>query len=519
MYEERLFNIESQQQIIMGCIQASPKRPDEYLTPTPEDTDPGGNTGDSPSSRPLPPPPPSPKQDSREVKMVVVALYDFNGLSEDDLAFRKGDRLEIFNGSDIAGDWWLGRHKNSTQVGYIPSNYVTENVDNTESQEWFAAVQRGQCERILLAEGLRRGTFMVRYTKEENMYALSVRDTNKTNGKADIKHFKIRRTDTDGFWISPKYCFDELSKLIAHYQAAGGLCCLLTNPYPKQKPIIPFREMEVPRESVIITKELGGGFFGRVYEGKLKTQDVAIKSLKEGKMSKKHFLREAKIMHELRHPKLVQLMGVCTIGEPLYIITELMVGGDLLTYLKSGPGKDTDLVHLIDMAAQVASGMSYLESHNYIHRDLRAANILVGLNNEVKVADFGLSRLVSKATNDVYLMSGDARFPVKWTSPEAGLKGTFSIKSDVWSFGILIYEMVTFGRIPYPTWGGKQTLEMTEAGYRMEKPTEECPDVVYELMLKCWAREPERRPTFAFLTDYLEDFMVSSQAPYRELDD
>lgn len=87
--------------------------------------------------------------------------------------------------------------------------------------------------------------------------------------------------------------------------------------------------------------------------GKMKTQDVAIKSLKEGKMSKKHFLREAKIMHELRHPKLVQLMGVCTIGEPLYIITELMIGGDLLTYLKTGPGKDTNLVHLIDMAAQV----------------------------------------------------------------------------------------------------------------------------------------------------------------------
>ena len=151
-------------------------------------------------------------------------------------------------------------------------------------------------------------------------------------------------------------------------------------------------------------------------------------------------------MKKLRHPKLIQLYAVCTLEEPIYIITELMKNGSLLEHLQ-GKGRTLKLPQLIDMSAQIASGMAYLESQNYIHRDLAARNVLVGENNIVKIADFGLARLIKE---DEYEARVGARFPIKWTAPEAANYSKFSIKSDVWSFGILLTELVTYGRIPYP---------------------------------------------------------------------
>lgn len=207
------------------------------------------------------------------------------------------------------------------------------------------------------------------------------------------------------------------------------------------------------------------------------TTAVAIKTLKPGTMDPKDFLAEAQIMKKLRHAKLIQLYAVCTLEEPIYIITELMRNGSLLEYLQGnkiilfnylcffifiylfiyiyiyillfliGKGKTLNLQRLIDMAAQIAAGMAYLESQNYIHRDLAARNVLVAELNVVKIADFGLARLIKE---DEYEARIGARFPIKWTAPEAANYSKFSIKSDVWSFGILLTELVTYGRIPYP---------------------------------------------------------------------
>ena len=165
-----------------------------------------------------------------------------------------------------------------------------------------------------------------------------------------------------------------------------------------------------------------------------------------GTMDPKDFLTEAQIMKKLRHPKLIQLYAVCTLEEPIYIITELMRNGSLLEYIQ-GKGRTLKLPQLIDMSAQIAAGMAYLESQNYIHRDLAARNVLCGENNVVKIADFGLARLIKE---DEYEARVGARFPIKWTAPEAANYSKFSIKSDVWSFGILLTECVTYGRIPYP---------------------------------------------------------------------
>lgn len=169
------------------------------------------------------------------------------------------------------------------------------------------------------------------------------------------------------------------------------------------------------------------------------------------------------------------------------------------------------LPQLVDMSAQIASGMAYVERMNYVHRDLRAANILVGENLVCKVADFGLARLIE---DNEYTARQGAKFPIKWTAPEAALYGRFTIKSDVWSFGILLTELTTKGRVPYPGMVNREVLDQVERGYRMPCPPE-CPESLHDLMCQCWRKEPEERPTFEYLQAFLEDYFTSTEPQYQ----
>ena len=157
-------------------------------------------------------------------------------------------------------------------------------------------------------------------------------------------------------------------------------------------------------------------------------------------------------MKQFKHPKLVQLYGVCTKEEPIYIITELMTYGNLLEYLR-GDGCSLRLPQLIDMGAQVASGMAYLEEKKYVHQDLTARNILVSENLICKVEG------ISMAHVNIYEAHTGVKFPIRWTAPKAATTSCFTIKSDVWSFGILLYELITYGCPPYPGMTNAQVLE------------------------------------------------------------
>lgn len=219
-------------------------------------------------------------------------------------------------------------------------------------------------------------------------------------------------------------------------------------------------------------------------------------------MSEDDFIEEAKVMTKLRHQNLVQLYGVCSKNvRPIFIITEYMKHGSLLTYLRVRKKEFYgDFLGLLDMALQVCRGMAYLEKNNYIHRDLAARNCLVGEQNIVKVADFGLARYV---IDDQYTSNGGAKFPIKWSPPEVLNFTRFSSKSDVWAYGVLCWEVFTCGDMPYGKARNPEVVERVQRGQILQQPPN-CPNPVYEEVMRlCWAAHPEDRPSFRMLREKL----------------
>ncbi|XP_049567840.1 tyrosine-protein kinase Fgr isoform X1 [Orcinus orca] len=448
---------------------------------------------------------------------LFIALYDYEARTEDDLTFAKGEKFHILN--NIEGDWWEARSLSSGQTGYIPSNYVAP-VDSIQAEEWyFGKIGRKDSERQLLSPGNPRGAFLIRESETtKGAYSLSIRDWDQARGD-HVKHYKIRKLDTGGYYITTRAQFDSVQELVQHYlEVNDGLCHLLTAACTTVKPQtlgLAKDAWEISRSSIALERRLGTGCFGDVWLGMWNgSTKVAVKTLKPGTMSPKAFLAEAQIMKLLRHDKLVQLYAVVS-EEPIYIVTEFLCHGSLLEFLKDREGWDLRLPQLVDMAAQVAEGMAYMERMNYIHRDLRAANILVGERLLCKIADFGLARLIE---DDEYNPHQGTKFPIKWTAPEAALFGRFTIKSDVWSFGILLTELITKGRVPYPGMNKREVLEQVEHGYHMPCPTG-CPASLYEVMEQTWRLDPDERPTFEYLQSFLEDYFTSTEPQYQPGDE
>ncbi|XP_071756516.1 tyrosine-protein kinase Lck [Centroberyx gerrardi] len=453
-------------------------------------------------------PPTSPLPDN-----LVVAIYSYEPTHNDDLGFEKGDKLKIINKDDP--EWYMAESLITGQRGYIPHNFVAT-MNTMETEPWFFKnLSRNDAIRLLLAPGNTQGSFLIRESETTpGSYSLSVRELDHMSGE-NIKHYRIRNMDNGGYYITAKISFNSLKELVQHHtREADGLCTRLVKPCQSRVPQKPWwqDEWEIPRESLKLERRLGAGQFGEVWMGVYNNdRKVAIKNLKIGTMSVEAFLAEANMMKNLQHPRLVRLFAVVT-QEPIYIVTEYMENGSLVDYLKTTEGSSLPISTLIDMASQVADGMAFIEQKNYIHRDLRAANILVSHELICKVADFGLARLIE---DNEYTAREGAKFPIKWTAPEAINYGTFSIKSDVWSFGILLTEIVTYGRIPYPGMSNPEVIQNLERFYRMPRP-ENCPEGLYSIMCHCWKEGPEDRPTFEYLRSVLEDFFTATERQYQD---
>lgn len=461
-----------------------------------------------------------PRLPAEKAGVYYIAQYDYSARTEEDLSFNAGDTLEALDKS--AHEWWFAKALtgvSASKEGYIPANYVAP-VESIDSEPWyFPDTKRLDAEKMLLAAENQHGAFLIRNCEsQKGELSLSVLDSGR------VKHYKLKKLDNGYYYVSRSRSFQTLEELVEHYsKQADGLCVRLGQPCKKMEApqthglsYNTVDQWEIDRSSIKLLRKLGAGQFGEVFEGLWNdTTAVAVKTLKPGTMDPEDFLREAQIMKRLRHAKLIQLYAVCTMEEPIYIITELMKNGSLLEYLNKDKGTTLRISDQIEMAAQVASGMAFLELQNYIHRDLAARNVLVGENNICKVADFGLARVFMKENESVYEAKEGTKFPVKWTAPEAIHDNKFSIKSDVWSFGILLYEIMTFGQMPYPTMTNYQVVQRVPQGYRMPSPPN-CPKVMYDIMMDCWKAKEQERPTFETLQWKLEDFFDLDVTSYDD---
>ncbi|XP_058150696.1 tyrosine-protein kinase Fes/Fps isoform X2 [Dasypus novemcinctus] len=372
-----------------------------------------------------------------------------------------------------------------------PLQLVPEVQKPLHEQLWYhGAIPRTEVAELLTHSG----DFLVRESQGKQEYVLSV----LWDGQP--RHFIIQSADNlyrlegDGFPSVP-LLVDHLLHSQQPLTKKSGI--VLTRAVPKDK-------WALNHEDLVLGEQIGRGNFGEVFSGRLRADNtlVAVKSCRETLPPelKAKFLQEARILKQYSHPNIVRLIGVCTQKQPIYIVMELVQGGDFLTFLRT-EGPRLRVKTLLQMVGDAAAGMEYLESKCCIHRDLAARNCLVTEKNVLKISDFGMSR---EEADGIYAASGGLRqVPVKWTAPEALNYGRYSSESDVWSFGILLWETFSLGASPYPNLSNQQTREFVEKGGRLPCP-ELCPDAVFRLMEQCWAYEPGQRPGFGAIYQELQ---------------
>ncbi|XP_015244088.1 PREDICTED: ephrin type-B receptor 4-like [Cyprinodon variegatus] len=303
----------------------------------------------------------------------------------------------------------------------------------------------------------------------------------------------------------------ELSDKNSQYLIGQGVKVYI-DPFTYEDPNEAVREFakEIDVSFVKIEEVIGAGEFGEVCRGRLKIPGkkenyVAIKTLKGGYTEKQRrdFLSEASIMGQFQHPNIIHLEGIITASCPVMILTEFMENGALDSFLRLNDSQFTP-IQLVGMLRGIASGMKYLAEMSYVHRDLAARNILINSNLVCKVSDFGLSRFLQENSSDpTYTSSLGGKIPIRWTAPEAIAFRKFTSASDVWSYGIVMWEVMSFGERPYWDMSNQDVINAIEQDYRLPPPPD-CPSHLHQLMLDCWQKDRSARPRFADLVSALD---------------
>ncbi|XP_072929316.1 tyrosine-protein kinase Fer isoform X4 [Epargyreus clarus] len=371
----------------------------------------------------------------------------------------------------------------SSSEGPADSVSVSETERSLVEQEWFHGVlPREEVVRLLRSDG----DYLVRETTRNHARQLVL-----SVCWGQHKHF-IVQTTPEGHYRFEGAAFPSVAELIAWQRASGVPVTARSGALLRRA--VPRETWELNNDHVQLLDKIGRGNFGDVYKARLKTtgQEVAVKTCRVAlpDEQKRTFLQEGRILKQYQHPNIVRLIGIAVQKQPIMIVMELVSGGSLLTFLRTRSSTLSSR-SLLAMCRDAAAGMRYLESKNCIHRDLAARNCLVGDDNSVKISDFGMSR-----EEEEYIVSGGMKqIPIKWTAPEALNFGKYTSLCDVWSYGVLTWEIFSKGDTPYAGMSNSRAREKIDTGYRMPAP-EGCPEDVYALMLRCWEYEPEKRPHF-----------------------
>jgi len=259
---------------------------------------------------------------------------------------------------------------------------------------------------------------------------------------------------------------------------------------------------EIERGSIKIGEKLGEGHFGEVLLGDWQGTPVALKVLFRGedKAERQSFYQEAALVWSLDHPNIVRMLGTYKSSEGAeMMVFELADKGNLESLLKTQGSKLTFLEKLT-MIQQIVSGLRYLQRNNIIHRDLAARNILVTEGKKIKISDLGMSRFSDYATKNA------SAVPTRWCSPEVVKNRQFSHASDIWSFGVVVWEIFSNGMKPYYQYSEYAVAQMIKNNHLLEKPLD-CPDVIYEMMLSCWTTEPSKRTSFSQIYQRVEEII------------
>uniref|UniRef100_A0A8C2JDF3 receptor protein-tyrosine kinase n=2 Tax=Cyprinus carpio TaxID=7962 RepID=A0A8C2JDF3_CYPCA len=329
-----------------------------------------------------------------------------------------------------------------------------------------------------------------------------------TEGEYGLKIYII---SSDLVFMRINYISFEYYSCFLFFQVSPGMKIYI-DPFTYEDPNEAVREFakEIDISCVKIEQVIGAGEFGEVCSGNLKLPGkremfVAIKTLKSGYTEKQRrdFLSEASIMGQFDHPNVIHLEGVVTKSSPVMIITEFMENGSLDSFLRQNDGQFT-VIQLVGMLRGIGSGMKYLADMNYVHRDLAARNILVNSNLVCKVSDFGLSRFLEDDTSDpTYTSALGGKIPIRWTAPEAIQYRKFTSASDVWSYGIVMWEVMSYGERPYWDMTNQDVINAIEQDYRLPPPMD-CPSALHQLMLDCWQKDRNNRPKFSQIVNNLD---------------
>ncbi|XP_031757814.1 tyrosine-protein kinase SRK2-like isoform X2 [Xenopus tropicalis] len=393
-----------------------------------------------------------PKQLSRAAK---VSMYSYTARSPGGMDVQRGDRLEVIG---TKGPWVLVQRETGrgpAQTCYIPKSFLAD-AGSLEAEDWyFGGIRRMDAKRFLLQEPNGSGSFLVWHS--DASYWLSVRV------EQTVRHYRITQAQ-GAYYLVERAAFRTLGALVLYYQQqSDGLCTRLGKPcvwldVPRMPSLChtAVDQLEISPNSIERIRKLGRGSFGLVWLGKWNgTTQVAIKELQDHQQN-----------------------------------------------------RNLELQQLMDFAAQICQGMGYMEQNLCVHRDLRAENILLSAMLSCKIGDFGLARFMDSSS---IAMSADARIPIKWMAPEVFSEQRYSSKSDVWSFGVLLVEIVTYGKMPFPEITNEQYVrEMLREGGTLQPPRD-APDNVSYIMNMCWRRAAPTRPTFAELERLIMDLLTFSE--------